>query len=231
MILAGGPGTRLRPLTEKMPKAMIPIAGKPFLEHQINLLKNNSVSDIVLCTGYMGEMIHGYFGNGGSLGVSIRYSDDGDRLLGTAGALKSAHNLLHEEFFVTFCDAYPILDYHAIRDAFLASNKAGLMVVQQNFNRYDASNTVVKDGIVTLYSKTSRTKEMSYVEFGVTFLKRSTLDLIPASFPVDLEELYGKLILQKEMAAFVVDQRIYEIGSCQGLKEFRELFESGKLEL
>src|SRR5208337_3829133 len=109
VILAGGEGTRLRPLTTNLPKSMIPVAGKPFLEYEINLLKRAGVSDLVICSGYMGETIRNHFGDGGGYGVRIRYSDDGDILLGTAGSLKNAEALLADRFFITFGDAYPIL--------------------------------------------------------------------------------------------------------------------------
>ncbi len=229
--MTGGEGTRLRPLTRDIPKAMIPIAGKPFLEHQINLLKRNSITDIVLCVGYMGQAIRDYFRNGKRLGVSVGYSDDGDKPLGTAGALKNARHILADRFFLTFGDSFPVLDYRAAWNRFVASGKLALMVVHRNLDRYDPSNTVVERGLVTSYSKRRKTPEMTCIEFGVTFLQRSTLDLIRADFPVDLEDLYRPIIESGEMAALEVDQRVYEIGSPDGLEEFRKLAESGRIQL
>jgi len=208
---------------------MIPIAGKPFLEHQINLLKRNSITDIVLCVGYRGQAIRDYFRNGETLGVSLRYSDDGDRLLGTAGALKNARDILNDRFFVTFGDSFPVLDYKAAWNRFVASEKLALMVVYRNLDQYDTSNTVVELGLVREYSKRRKSSGMSYVEFGVTFLQRTTLELVPANSPVDLEDLYRPIIESGEMAALEVKQRIFEIGSPQGLEEFRKLAESGKI--
>jgi len=227
VILAGGEGTRLGPLTQAIPKGMIRIAGKPFLEYQIGLLKRNSISDIVLCIGYLGNAIRDYFRDGASRGVLIRYSDDGETLLGTAGSLKNARKLLAERFFITFGDSYPILNYRAAWNRFVECGKASLMVVLRNFGKYCPSNTMVQNGMVTAYSK--KGPEMDFVEFGVTFLSRQTLDLIPDQNPVDLELLYSKLIEAKQMAAFEVTQRIYEIGSPQGLEEFQSLLESGRI--
>ena len=229
VILAGGEGKRLRPLTHAIPKAMIRIAGKPFLEHQISLLKRNSVDDIVVCIGYLGNRIRSYFRDGTSQDVMIRYSDDGEKLLGTAGCLKNAKDLLAERFFIVFGDSYPILDYPAAWNRFLDCDKASMMVVLRNNDSYCPSNTVVQEGMVTAYSKRSKIPEMDCVEFGVTFLSRNALKIIPDSEPVDLELLYSRLIEAKQMAALEVSQRIYEIGSPQGLEEFRALFESGKI--
>lgn len=231
VILAGGEGTRLRPLTADLPKAMVSVAGKPFLEHEINLLKRNSVKDLVICIGYHGEPIRDYFGDGGSFGVRIRYSEDGPELLGTAGSLKKASDLLFDRFFVTFGDAYPILDYNECWNHFLRMGKMALMVVWMNSNKYGRSNTVVRDGLVTFYSKKERSVGMEYVEFGVTFIDKRAVEMVPDDYPVDLEVLYGELISRNEMAALQVKQRIYDIGSPEGLTEFRKLVDASQIDL
>ena len=229
VILAGGQGTRLRPLTDKVPKAMITIGGKPFIEHQMALLKKNSVDDLVICTGCGGDIIQRHLGDGELFGVRVRYSDDGEQLLGTAGSLKKAKDLLSEYFFVTFGDAYPIIDYKAAYRRFLATGKAALMVVNKNSDRQGRSNTVVQDGLVTFYSKSEKTEGMDYIEFGVTFMRKRAIELIPNETPVDLEVLYRQIIAKNEMAALEVNQRIYDIGSLAGLNEFRSLVETGRL--
>ena len=231
VILAGGEGTRLRPLTYDTPKSMLRIADKPFLEHTIRLLKLNSVDDLVICVAYRGEAIRDYFGDGQSFGVRIRYSEDGSRLAGTAGSLREARDLLSDRFFITFGDSYPILDYQAAWNAFLQTGKKALMVVCRNFDRYGKSNTVVADGLVTFYSKKERPSGMDYIEFGVTFMDKRVTQMIPANYPVDLEVLYRRLIAEKEIAALEVQQRIYDIGSQEGLNEFRRLVDTGQLEL
>jgi NDP-sugar pyrophosphorylase family protein len=114
VILAGGLGTRLRPLTAKRPKAMVSIAGRPFLEYQIGLLRDAGIDDIVLCVGYLAEQIIDYFGDGSSFGVRLRYSVERERLLGTAGAVKQAEPLLTDIFFLTYGDSYLRLDYRAV---------------------------------------------------------------------------------------------------------------------
>lgn len=227
LILAGGLGTRLRPITESVPKAMIHINGKPFLEYQINLLKSYGVEDIVICLGYLGEKIKDYFADGSEFGVNINYSEEGGELLGTAGAIKNAEDLLEDVFFVTYGDAYLVLDYPSVMNYFLKFDKLGLMVVYKNFDRYDKSNVVVEGEFVKLYNKKERLTDMVYIDFGVSILRKQTLDFIPPKRFVDLEEVYQKLIKRKELLAYETLQRFYEIGSRRGLKEFKELVKSG----
>ena len=147
-ILAGGLGTRLRPLTDRVPKAMVPVNGKPFLEHEIGLLRSYGVDDLVLCVGYKGETIRDHFGDGKRLGVGIRYSSEGDRLLGPIGALKMAERVLGDSFFVTYGDAYLRMDYRRMMDELLAGEEPAMMAVYHNRGRYGRSDVVVTDGFV-----------------------------------------------------------------------------------
>src|ERR1700719_4898647 len=123
VILAGGLATRLRPITEKIPKALVEVAGRPFLEHQIELLTLNAISDVVLCVCYLGEMIERRYGDGASLGIKIRYSFDGPKLLGTGGAIKKALGLLPDAFFVLYGDSYLPMAYQAAAAAFQETGK------------------------------------------------------------------------------------------------------------
>jgi len=231
VIPAGGLGRRLKPLTEEVPKSMIPIQGKPFLEHQLNLLRRCGISDIVLCVGYLGEKIRDYFGDGKKFGVNIKYSEETEKLLGTAGALKNAWDLLDDTFFVTYGDAYLILDYRGVMRYFKKFNKLGLMVVYKNFDRYDKSNVVVEGDLIKVYNKQRRAPDMVYIDFGVSVLRKKALDLIPKGKVIDLEEFYHELIRRKELLAFETPQRFYEIGSEKGLKEFEKLVSFGQLKI
>jgi len=230
-ILAGGYGTRLRPLTDKIPKVMIPICGKPFLEHQLNLLRRYGVKDIILCVGYLGEKIKEYLGDGRKFGVNIKYSEEKETLLTTAGAIKNAEDLLKDVFFVTYGDAYLILDYQRIMDHFLKFDKLGLMVVYKNFDRYNRSNVVVEGDLVKVYNKKERFPGMVYIDFGVSVLRKKALSLIPKGKVMDLEQFYQELIRRKELLAFETYQRFYEIGSKRGLEEFKELMNSGQIDI
>jgi NDP-sugar pyrophosphorylase family protein len=231
VILAGGVGTRLRPLTEKLPKAMIPVHGRPFLEYQLNLLKKGGISNVVLCIGYLGDKIKEHFGDGKGFGLKISYSDEGGKLLGTAGALKKAESLLEDEFFLTYGDAYLMLDYKGVMRRFKKSKKLGLMVVYKNFGRYDRSNVVVEGGLVKVYSKKRKAPGMVYIDFGVSAFRKEALALVPKGRVVDLEDLNQKLIKKGELLAFETDQRFYEVGQPDGLKEFDRLVSSGKIKM
>lgn len=231
VILVGGLGARLKPLTEEIPKSMIQIQGKPFLEHQLNLLRQGGISDIVLCVGYLGEKIKEYFGDGKGFGVKIRYSEETEKLLGTAGALENARDLLDDAFFVTFGDAYLILDYRGVIQYFKKFNKLGLMVVYKNFGRYDRSNVVVEEDLIKVYDKRRRAPDMVYIDFGVSVLRKKALDLVPKGKVIDLEKFCHELIKRKELLAFETQQRFYEVGSQKGLNEFERLVSSGQIKI
>ncbi|MDP3024961.1 MAG: sugar phosphate nucleotidyltransferase [candidate division Zixibacteria bacterium] len=228
VILAGGLATRLRPLTLKLPKLMLQIKGRPFLEYQLELLKEYEIKDILLCVGYKGELIKNHFGDGRKFGVNLSYSFDGDKLLGTAGALKKAYKLLNENFFLMYGDSYLPYDYQKIEESFKRSDKLSLMVAYRNQNRFDKSNLLIQDGMIKLYDKTLRGEKLEYIDAGLSILKKEVLNLVPEEEPYDLEELYRTLISEEEMSAFEVKQRFYQIGSFEGFEEFKNLVEKGE---
>jgi len=228
-ILVGGVATRLRPLTDGVPKSLIRIHGKPFLEYQLDLLRRSGVTDIVLCLGYLGEQIESHFGGGRQFGVSIRYSYDGEQLLGTAGALKKAENLLESSFFVMYGDSYLLLDFAAVASYFTASDKLGLMVVYKNYDRYDSSNTVIEGNLVKRYSKKEKTPDMIYIDYGASMLMREALEQVPPGEVYPLEELFAQLIKREELLAYEVSERFYQIGTPDGLEEFRKYIVPGEV--
>ena len=229
LILAGGLGTRLRPLTERVPKCMVPANGKPFLEHQLRLLASRGVRDIVLCVGHLGERVLEYFGNGHRFGVSLTYAWERNGLLGTAGAIRSAEPLLAPEFFVAYGDSYLLLDYREIMTRFRSSDALAMMVVYRNEDRLERSNVVVEDGHVVAYDKTTRLPGMVFINEGLSLLRRRSLKLIPPGIPFTQEQLFQMLARRRQLLAYETPQRFYEIGSFQGLNEFRRLAEVGEL--
>jgi NDP-sugar pyrophosphorylase family protein len=218
-ILAGGLATRMRPLTEQIPKALLEVAGKPFIVHQIDLLREHGITQIVMCIGFLGEMIQAEIGDGAALGVEIQYSPDGDKLLGTGGALKQALPLLGESFYVTYGDAYLETDYAAVAARFWEQERDGLMVVYRNENRWDASNVVYADGQIVRYDKVNRTPAMQYIDWGVGMLKASVFDAYPDGEKFDLATVYMDLVAHGQMSGYEAKQRFYEIGSKDGLAE------------
>jgi len=220
VILAGGLGTRLRPLTETIPKALIPVRGRPFVDYQLDLLKKSGIDDFVFCVGHLGDKIQRHLGDGGAYECNIRYSYDGPRLLGPAGALRRAEGLLQNRFFVTYGDAYLRAPYAGIMETLGTSGKLAVMSVYRNEDRFGKSDVVVKGGAVVQYDKKKRVKGMDWINYGVTALKREALALIPEGEVCDEETFYGSLIKREELLAFEVKERFYEIGTPTSLSEF-----------
>jgi NDP-sugar pyrophosphorylase family protein len=218
-ILAGGLATRLRPLTERIPKVLLPVAGKPFLAHQLELLRAQGISRVVLCVGYLGEMIEREFGDGRQWGVRLDYSFDGPALLGTGGALQKALPLLGDRFFVLYGDSYLPIDFRPVAECFVGSGKLGLMTVFQNQDRFDASNVWFNQGEIKVYDKKNRLPQMQHIDYGLSVLSAAAFKDRPAGAAFDLAELMRQLVQQKQLAGFEVKERFYEIGSPSGLAE------------
>lgn len=224
-ILAGGLATRLRPITEKIPKSLVPVAGRPFLAHQLEMLHARGIRHAVLCIGYLGEMIQRDFG-GEKFGIKLDYSFDGPRLLGTGGAIKRALPMLGEEFFVLYGDSYLPIAYQPIADFFHRSGKPGLMTVFRNEGKFDASNVVFGDGEIKVYDKKQKSPDMRYIDYGLSMFKASVFDSYAADQIFDLAEVMGKLVREKQLAGYEVPERFYEIGSPAGLAELETLLNS-----
>ena len=228
-ILAGGLATRLRPITEKIPKSLVPVAGKPFLAHQLELLRSRGIHRVVLCVGYLGEMIQRDFGDGSAFDIQLKYSFDGPKLLGTGGSVRQALPLLGDEFFVLYGDSYLPVEYRPVAEFFRRSGKLGCMTVYRNEGRYDTSNVVFHDGEIAVYDKKNRKPEMQHIDYGLSLFKVSAFNSYPPDQPFDLAEVMGKLVDEKQLAGYEVTQRFYEMGSPAGLAELENLLKSKKL--
>jgi N-acetyl-alpha-D-muramate 1-phosphate uridylyltransferase len=222
-ILAGGLATRLRPVTDTIPKALVEINGEPFLAHQLRLLRQSGLERIVLCTGYRGDQVRDFAGDGRAFGLQIEYSADGPRLLGTAGAIRCALPLLGESFFVLYGDSYLPCDYAAVERSFLLSGRFGLMTVHANEGRWDTSNVEFAGGRILAYDKTNRTPAMRHIDYGLGAFHRTAFDTVPDDGPTDLAAVYRQLLANGELAAYEVPTRFYEIGSPEGIRELAEL--------
>ena len=218
-LLAGGLATRLRPITENIPKAMVEVAGRPFIDHQLDLLYANGIRRVVMCLGYRGQQVEQHVGDGSSRGMQIRYAYDGEKLMGTGGALVRAAHLLDDVFWVMYGDSYMDIDYPAVLAAFDRSGAQGLMTVLRNGNRWDKSNVVFRDGRLIRYDKKIQTPEMDHIDYGVALLRKEVLTLIPADRPFDLAELYTTLVDEGQMVGYEVHNRFYEIGTPAALEE------------
>lgn len=222
-ILAGGLATRLRPITEKIPKALVTVAGEPFLAHQLRLLHSASLRHVVVCAGYLGEMIEAEFGDGARFDMRIEYSFDGPRLLGTGGALKRALPLLRKNFFVLYGDSYLPINYRKAGGAFLSRDKSALMTVFKNDGRWDTSNVWFDGNQILRYDKKQPTPEMRYIDYGLGILRADVIREWRDNEPFDLADVYHQLAAEKQLAGYEVTQRFYEIGSPEGLAELDSL--------
>jgi NDP-sugar pyrophosphorylase family protein len=218
-ILAGGLATRLRPVTEKIPKALIEINGEPFLAHQLRLLASQGVTRATLCVGYLGEMLEAYAGDGSRFGLRLTYTPDGPRLRGTAGAVANARPFLGEKFFVLYGDSYLPCDYASVARAFEQSGQAGLMTVFHNRDRWDSSNVRFEGGRILAYNKKLRTPEMRYIDYGLGVFRGDAFDGVPETGAHDLADLYRDLLARGELAGLEVKERFYETGSFAGIQE------------
>lgn len=223
-ILAGGLAKRLRPITESIPKALVEVAGVPFICRQLAYLRDQGLDRVVLCIGHLGEMIESVVGDGSAFGLSVSYSPDGPMLLGTGGALRQALPLLGEQFFVLYGDSFLPVNFSPIEEAFFASKKAALMTVLKNGDRWDKSNVLYSAGQLVEYNKHAPRPEMAFIDYGLGVLSRHVLEDAPIGQAFDLAEVYHTLSLEGQLAGYEVHERFYEMGSHNGLKETETYF-------
>ena len=222
VILAGGKGTRLGPLTAGIPKSMVPVAGRPFLEHQLKLLLRRGVREIVLCVGHFHAQIERYFQKGERFGVCITYSYEKDKLLGTGGALKNAAPFLEDFFLLMYGDSYLEVDYQAVWRQFTRRRLPALMTVYRNRDRYDRSNVIFEDGKVRLFDPDRKHADLQYIDYGLSVLSKNLLEEIPDGVRYNINLLYQRLAREGRLAGHEVFNRFYEIGSGEGLRELEK---------
>jgi NDP-sugar pyrophosphorylase family protein len=224
-ILAGGLATRLRPVTERIPKSLVEVAGEPFIIHQLRLLQARGVRRVVLCVGFLGEAIERVVGDR-CYGIEVAYSWDGPALRGTAGAIKNALPLLGREFMVVYGDSYLPCGYGAVESAFFRSGDEALMTVFRNNGLWDASNVEWNGRSIVAYDKRNRTPRMQHIDYGLGVFRATAFERVPVEGSYDLAELYAGLLAEGQLASYEVPERFYEVGSFSGLAELSRLLES-----
>jgi NDP-sugar pyrophosphorylase family protein len=225
-VLAGGLATRLRPLTGKVPKAMLEVAGEPFIAHQLRLLRRERVTRVVLCVGYLADQIKAYVGDGSRFGLRVDYKADGAKPLGTGGALRAALDRLGPEFLVMYGDSWLDISYAPVVEAFRSTTAPALMTVFRNDGQWDRSNVWFEDGRIRRYDKREQLPQMRHIDWGLGAMRAEVLAARPADQPFDLADAYSDLSRAGELAGYEVTTRFYEIGSAEGLRETDALLRS-----
>jgi NDP-sugar pyrophosphorylase family protein len=227
VILAGGLGTRMRPLTEKVPKTLLPIHGQPFAHYQLTWMAQQGITDVVYAIGAKGDMIRDFVGDGRRWRLRVRYVEDGPELLGTGGALRQAleQSALDSWFLVHYGDSFLPIDLRAVAARFLAQRRPALMVVYRNQGRFDTGNVQYADGVVRLYQKNPPPElgAFPFIDYGVSAMRRFVVaEHIPPGVKHDLAVLSHDLSRAGFLAGVEVSERFYEVGSPAGLADFEQ---------
>lgn len=222
VILAGGLGTRMRPLTDKLPKTLLPALGTPFAHHQLTWLADHGVTKVVYSIAVLGELVEDFVGDGSRWNLRVNYVRDGAEPMGTGGALRGVLDagLLAERFLVLYGDSFLPFDFRDLMTAFDNQTRPAMMAVYANHGQLDQSNVIYRDGIVQLYRKGQPTPAMHYIDYGIAALEREVIERIPAGVKSDLATLYHQLSVDGQLAGYEVSERFYEIGSPAGLRDF-----------
>jgi N-acetyl-alpha-D-muramate 1-phosphate uridylyltransferase len=216
-ILAGGFGTRLGQLAQDVPKALMPIGGRPFVFYQLQALADQGATYVVLCVGHMGELIEHEIGHE-RFGITIAYSHDGPGNDGTLGAIKRAASLLGPRFFYLYGDTVLQIDYPDVESAWRNSGRPGIMTVLRNLGQWGTSNADFHAGLVVGYEKEAPRPDMQWIDYGMGGLSTQALSLAPARTR-DLAALHAALAAKGLLAGYEVTQRFYEIGTPDALAE------------
>ena len=253
LILAGGLATRLRPITEKIPKALVEVGGEPFIAHQLRLLRFHGIRQAIISAWYRGDMIRDYAGDGAKFDMQISYVFDGDKPLGTGGAIRRALHLVNNQsttkatkytnksgifscgscfswstdnpFFVLYGDSYLPCNYAEIQAKFEAAKQPALMTVYRNHDQWDSSNVEMMDEKIVKYDKKERSPAMQFIDYGLGIFHPAVFSGLQDGEPADLADIYRDLAQAGKLAAYLARQRFYEIGSYEGLRELNEILE------
>lgn len=224
-ILAGGLGTRMRSVAGDLPKILVPVGGRPFVHHQLGWLAEQGVTSVILSIGHLGPAVRSYVGDGSPWGLSVTYVDEGETLLGTAGALRLAleRAVLPERFVVLYGDSYVPIQLSPVERAFQLSAQPALMTVFRNEDRWEQSNARYQDGLVVLYQKSHpdpAAAGLTFVDYGVSMLHRDVVaEMIPPGQPFDLAEVFHSLSVRGRLGGYEVAERFFEVGSPAGLRD------------
>jgi N-acetyl-alpha-D-muramate 1-phosphate uridylyltransferase len=220
LILAGGMATRLYPITEKIPKSLVMINNKPFIEYQLRYLQKQGIKNVVISIGQFGEMIENCVKNLKNIKLDIEFVFDGKSLLGTGGAVKNSLYKLSDIFFVMYGDSFLPVNFEHIKNSFEYNNKEALMTIFENLNLYDKSNVLYENNKIQEYNKKTFNPKMKHIDYGLSIFSKNIFKDFPVYTNFDLSQVFLKMLSLNELDCFIVSERFYEIGSFQGIKDF-----------
>lgn len=225
-ILCGGLGTRLRPYTLDMPKPMIPINKKPFLEYLIEQLKENGISEIILMTGYLGEKIHKYFGNGERLNIEILYSK-GPVEWSTGRRLYEIKELLNDHFMLLYSDNFVPFNLEKAYECYIQKNVKLSFVVQ---SKISGNIRLREDGIVDIYDKSRSASNLDMVELGYMIVSKKVFEYYPPNDKnIDFYQIIDSLAKEKQLAGFEIRDKYYSISDPERLNKMRNYLTPKKI--
>jgi len=217
VILAGGRGTRLRPITDSIPKPMVEFQGTPFLEYLIEMVRDQGIDRFLLLLGYLPEVVQDYFGDGSKWGVSIEYSVTAEEDE-TGRRLKRAQSRIAPTFLLMYCDNYWPLQLDSMSRQFAEGDAKAMVTVYRNADGYTRDNLRVDDdGYVVEYDKTRASPDLLGVDIGFILMDRSVIDILPDDNISFEEVIYPQLVAQRQLRAYVTDHRYYSVGSLDRL--------------
>lgn len=220
VVLAGGLATRMRPQTLRVPKSLLPVAGRAFVDWQLERLAQSGFDQVVMCVAHLGDQIRAHVGDGSRFGLRVAWSEEGPNLLGTAGAVRVALPLLAPEFLLTYGDSFLPFDYAApLRVLGAHADCDGVLAIFKNDGQWDASNVHYSSGWVVRYEKGASDPAFDHIDYGAMALRRGVIEAFSEGVPLGLDAVQADLATRKRLRAFVARERFYEIGSPAGLAD------------
>ncbi|HSY24022.1 MAG TPA: sugar phosphate nucleotidyltransferase [Polyangiaceae bacterium] len=224
VVLAGGLATRMHPSTLTVPKSMLPVAGRPFVDWQLERLAACGIREVVMCIAFLGDQIEAHVKDGARYGLSVQWSHEGPNLLGTGGALRAALPLLGPAFLVTYGDSYLPFDYAGpLRMLESHDDADGVMSVFKNDGQWDASNVAIDGAWVRRYEKGASDPSLDHIDYGANAFRRSVIAATPEGEAFGLDRVQHDLAQRMRLRAYVAHERFYEVGSPSGLAELDRL--------
>lgn len=218
MILAGGRGTRLQPITLTRPKPMVEFHGRPFLEYIVEMLRDQGFERVLMLLGYLPEVITDHFGDGARLGVKIEYDiTDADDL--TAYRVQHAADMIDDTFLLLYCDNYWPMRFDDMWAKYLASGADGQVTIYSNADKFSKDSVIVgEDGFVTVFDRGRMTPGLKGIEISYAILeKKVVMPLLPAHQELFEQAVYPPLAQQHRLGAYWSEHRYYSVGNLERL--------------